>query len=376
MRAGPGAVSSTTSPGAARAPSGRARRTATILLLVAVAATACGDDLDSSPSAAGGDPQGSSPACGGSPGPSAGWAAVEREAEEEGSVRWYSTLAPAINDALVAAFAGAHPGITVEVTRAVSSDLTQRIDAEARGGASGADLVVHTDQAWQRAKADGVFAPLRGPDVTDPGQDVLSDSGTSSLVALAVIGYAWNTSVVDDPPASFEALTDPAYRGQIGLYDYEATPVAASFDTWADQYGDDFLTGLAGQDPRFYASGSALAQAVAAGEVGIAAYTTPSLVPEGAPVELAYPDEPVANAYVLNVLCSADHPAAAQVLANWLLSPEAQEIAAVGSASVLDASAGVDALFTLDEVRVTDVTAYSEGDLEALRSSLDATFDR
>ncbi len=350
-----------------------------LLLLVAVTTTACGDDLDTSPPAAGNDPQGSSSACGGSPGPegvSSDWAAVERQARDEGALRWYSTLAPAINENLVAAFAGAYPEITVDVTRAVSSDLTQRIDAEARGGAAGADLVVHTDQAWQQAKEDGAFSVLRGPAVTDPGQDVLSDDGTSSLVALAVIGFGWNTTIIEEPPPSFEALADPAYRGQIGLYDYEATPVAVSFDVWADQYGDDFVEALAAQEPRFYASGSALAQAVAAGEVGIAAYTTPSLVPEGAPVEIAYPDEPVANAYVLNVLCSADHPAAAQVLANWLLTPEAQEIAAAGSASVLDAAAGVDAMFTVDEVRVTDVTAYSEGDLEALRSSLDATFDR
>ncbi|HYI60601.1 MAG TPA: extracellular solute-binding protein [Acidimicrobiales bacterium] len=351
----------------------RTRWAATFLLLAAAGTTGCGDDLDGASSAADGRAGGSGGDCAY---PDGEWSEIEARASREGVVRWYSTLAPALNDRLVAAFARAYPDIGVEVTRATSPDLTRRIDAEAQGGARSADLAVHTDQAWQQAHGTTFFAPLVGPDVTDPDHDVLSADRTSTLVALAVIGYGWNTSVIDDPPSSFEDLADPAYEGLVGLYDYEAPPVAASFAIWSEQYGDDFLAALADQDPRFYASGSALAQAVAAGEVGISAYITPALVPEGAPVEIAYPVEPLANAYVANVLCSADDPAAAQVLANWLLTPEAQEVAAQDAASVLGPDAGVDAPFSLDDVRVTDVTSYRDSELAALRRSLDATFAR
>lgn len=332
--------------------------------------TACGDGLNTSPAptAAGKDCVPASD--------QREWSEIEKAATGEGSVAWYTSLSPDINDRLKVEFERTHPGVTLDVTRAQATTLTQRIDAEASGGAESADVVTHTEPVWQKSHGTNFFTALAGPAANAIDQkQLLSVSNTSALTALSVIGYAWNTTVVDQPPANFEDIVNPRYRGKLGLYDYQNDVGAISFALWAKQYGNDFADGLGKLEPRFYPGGSQIAQALAAGEIGITAYVTPSLIPPNAPVKVAFPDSPVAVPYFSSVLCSANHGAAAQVLADWLVTPEAQKISAVGSASVLQGRPdGTD--LAVSDVQLVDVGAYRAEELDNVRAGLDKSFSR
>ena len=105
------------------------------------------------------------------------------------------------------------------------------------------------------------------------------------------------------------------------------------------QYGDDYLDKLAAQKPRIYNAGAAMAEALASGE--IAAATQVSQVAlyaakdAGAPVDGGLADPAWAASFYEAVLEGAKHPAAAQLLMNYIFTPAGQEVVAERIASVL-----------------------------------------
>jgi iron(III) transport system substrate-binding protein len=92
-------------------------------------------------------------------------------------------------------------------------------------------------------------------------------------------------------------------------------------------WGGNFVEELAGQKPRIYQSAVAIGQAIASGEVWgspTAATTLLTAKANGAPVDFAVPEKPFGVPWYSQVLASAPHPNAAQLLADFLVTPEGQ----------------------------------------------------
>ena len=107
------------------------RRAATILLALAVLASACGDDAEPTP-----------------------------------SLLLYTSVTQDTVDAVVAGYEAAHPGVTVEVFRAPTGELNARIAADLREGGLRADVLWLTDPlSMQQYDADGLLRAA-DPDVT------------------------------------------------------------------------------------------------------------------------------------------------------------------------------------------------------------------
>jgi iron(III) transport system substrate-binding protein len=158
------------------------------------------------------------------------------------------------------------------------------------------------------------------------------------VVGTAVLGYGWNTQQVPRPLTGFTDLLDPSLRGRIGVL-RPGSPAAIDWYLWAqERFGSDFLTKLAAQKPRIYVSTVPMQQALGSGEIAAGSFIGTSikdLIAQGAPITFKLPSRPWNTPYYAMILKKAAHPAAAQLLADYLLSREGQAIINKDAGAVL-----------------------------------------
>jgi iron(III) transport system substrate-binding protein len=310
--------------------------------------TACGDDGPSEASTPSTDQTDTTT------GGSDEWAAIVEAAEEEGRVTLYTTHLEPQQVALREVFEAAYPDIELEISRIVTpAEMASALDSERTSGAAGGDVAIMTDTATpaRYAEEEQLLAP------SGPNREAWADldafvDGKYFVANYTVNGIAWNTDQVDEPLASYEDLLRPELAGGlIAIVDAATAPVLT--DYWAfveDNAPDGFLEDLAAQEPVVYPSVAPIAQALIAGEVAVAMYSTPDILAEqanGAPVDFAVTDPTWGPPFVTFAPAWSKHPNAALVLMDVLMSEEGQAaIASNGS----PARPGVEGFTTVDRV--------------------------
>jgi iron(III) transport system substrate-binding protein len=141
---------------------------------------------------------------------------------------------------------------------------------------------------------------------------------------------AWNTAAFSGTVTDVTTFLRPEFRGRIGVPDPRISP---SFMDWylaqQKKYGANIIDRLAGQSPKIYISSLPMTQAVASGEIigaPCAAGTALALKAAGAPIDYKVLPDNWNAPYIGVILKQAPHPNAAQLLANFMVSPEGQEL--------------------------------------------------
>ncbi len=272
-------------------------------------------------------------ACGGGGGSagSEGGDLVEA-AQNEGIVTWYVSIPDEPVQAAAAAFEEEY-GIPVEVVRMGSPVLAQRYSTERDSGQSVGDLVTipeahvldeYLEKGWIRElPADQV------ENMADWPEEALHKDAYF-LVNSQPIGVAYNTDKLSASDVeSWEDLLDPKLKGEIDTADPQ------SFLSWTEllrilkeEYGEEFLEGLADNDIKKVDSAIPGTQQVAAGESLATFPSLPSVVnplqESGAPVELAYLAPTTGVEQYTAVAEGSPHPNAALLFANFLMSEKGQ----------------------------------------------------
>ena len=331
---------------------------------LALIATACGDDGEASTTTTA--PSSDTTATSGGGDAEGALEDLVAAAQEEGSVTIYSSQGLDQLNALGQAFEDEY-GITVEVVRAVDSDITPRIETELATNTSGADLVVTAGQLFMEAQAEaGSWVdPTASPQLAGLAEydaDEYMHEGDFFEVGAAVLTFAWNTDDVPDGLHDFEDLLDPDLAGgRIAVIDPAIAPVLVDFYLFLEEsFGEDYVTDLAAQDPRIYPSALPIGEALASGEVSAAAYAAPVQLElaaaNGAPVAYGISEAGAWGArYFGAIPKSSDSPNAAALLADFMVTAKGQELVQGASGSVLADVPGT--LITNDKVRVTDLEA-------------------
>ena len=339
------------------APADRRRRYGPIvaaLLLGALLLAACGDDSDEAET----DEPGTADTVSEST-----WEDVTADAEDEGKVTLYSAQTLPVLEELEKEFEAAHPDIDLEVVRGLPQDLVPKLEAERQTGQATADVYTTADAAYAvEAGEAGHYAEPVGPhfDEADYDRDANVREGGYFLSHAVVFGWGWNTSDLPDGLEGYEDLLDPSLKG--GKIAVIEPANQALVDFWLyleDQLGEDFVEKLAEQDPRVYPGGGPIQEALTSGEVVAALYAGAAIEDgkaAGAPIEWSIPDTPWGARYWTGVLDIAPHPNAAQVLVDYIVSPEGQAIVAKGNASTLPDIPGT----------LVDITSVPEQDTEKI----------
>ena len=251
----------------------------------------------------------------------------------EGSVSLYTSMAPTEITPLAEAFEK-KTGIKVNVWRALSDGVVQRALSEARGKRNTMDVVETNGPEVEALAREHVLAPFYSPFLTDLPAGSLPKHGMWAPDRLTFFVVAYNTNKVKlaDLPKTYEGFLDPKWKGRIALEATDTEWMAGVVKTWGEVRGMDFMKKLGAMKPDMRKGHVLLAQLIASGEVevGLSAYHANALSfkARGAPVGWAAVEPVIARPQGIAVAAYAPHPHAALLFADFMLSPEAQEMLA------------------------------------------------
>jgi len=269
------------------------------------------------------------------------WQETIRAAEQEGTVVFYTSAVQGTIDRIEEAFEEKYPNIDLQATRVTGVELGTALENERNAGGSGADIALH-DMVPFHYRNLANFIPPTGPNSQRPEYQAagVTLQGVSQMHHVVPYGLAYNTTLIPDPPTDFTVLLDPALKGRIGLLDGQI-PAASDLYGFLEQHygGEDFLRRLATQQPQFFPSVAPTLQALTSGEIAMTDYASniavQDLVDQGAPVAFAPTRPQWAIQFYTYIVEWAKHPNAAQVLYDFMASPEGQTAINKNAISVL-----------------------------------------
>ena len=255
---------------------------------------------------------------------------VER-AKQEGTVVVYTSLAPTESKPLAEAFEKRY-GIKVELWRALSDKVVQRAITESQARKNAVDVIETNGPEMEMIAREKVLAPFHSPHLADlpPAAIPAHRSWFPDRMNFFVVAY--NTAKVQraEIPATYEGFLDPRWKGRIGIEATDAEWMATLIKSWGHEKGMDYFRKLSAMKPDVRKGHVLLAELIAAGEVpvGLTVYNSnvESLKKRGAPIDFV-PVQPVAaRPQGIGIARHAPHPHAALLFADFVLSPEGQQL--------------------------------------------------
>jgi iron(III) transport system substrate-binding protein len=254
-------------------------------------------------------------------------------AEEEGSVRLYTSLLEPDLVKLLEGFEAAYD-VDVEDVRLGGSDAMNRFDSESSAKARTADILVVNDTAYfAGATEKGIVTPLDEtgvlPLVPDFPEEMLLEEEGTAVLTVTNSGLVYNTDAVseDEVPKTWDELLDPKWTGKVLSVSPDAS--LANVLTWevvSKGQGEGFLGELAGQIGRNYPNLVPMHEALAAGEGELAVpapeFFVAAQAAQGQPLAFQPLSPMYYPAQALGVASAAENPAAARLLAHYLLTEE------------------------------------------------------
>jgi iron(III) transport system substrate-binding protein len=310
-----------------------------------VAAACGGDDDDGGTDAAGGDEAGQeAPATPsvqavydeleGLEGEARTQRLIELAEAEDADLSYYTSLNVDESAPVIEAFSDAYD-IDVDLYRASSSTVLQRVIQEADAGFAGADAILLNGPEMAALDDEGLLQPFESPLTEDIVPEAVFETWAGVYLNLFVA--AWNTDRVDEgaAPTSWEdVLTgyDGSLAMELGDFDWFATLVQGYF---MDQQGmseeeavDVFRQAADGA--RIVDGHTLMTELLAAGEYDVAAsayhHRVQRLAGEGAPITFEPAVEPIViRPNGVGIYRDTDAPATALLFCEFMMS-DAQEL--------------------------------------------------
>jgi iron(III) transport system substrate-binding protein len=252
-------------------------------------------------------------------------------AKREGTVVLYTSLAPTESKPLSEAFEKKY-GVKVELWRALSDKVVQRVITEGQAKRNAVDVVETNGPEMEMIAREKLLSTFESPYLVDlPPQAVPKHRlWMPDRLNFFVVGY--NTSKVkrSEIPSTYEGFLDPKWKGRLGIEATDSEWMGALQHEWGEPKAMDFMKKLAAQEPSLRKGHILLAQLIASGEipVGLTMYQANilSLKRKGAPIDFVPVQPVVARPQGIGVAKDAPHPNAALLFADFVLSPEGQKL--------------------------------------------------
>lgn len=231
-------------------------------------------------------------------------------------------------------------GIDVDIYRANSETVLQRMLQEAGSNYQGADIVETNAGELNALNQEGLLAAYEGElrdSVRPEGQ---KENWTADRFNAFVVG--WNTQrvPVEEQPTSLTELAEPQWRGRVSMEIGDVDWFAAMYKYYQDDgMSDDEILGFFRQlaaNSKISKGHTVMGEMLSAGQfdVGTSLYshTVENSAAQGAPVAWLHPDGMPVEPVVLRpngagLLKTAQHPATAMLFMDYLLSDGQQQIA-------------------------------------------------
>jgi iron(III) transport system substrate-binding protein len=252
-------------------------------------------------------------------------------AKKEGTVTLYTSLAPTESKPLAESFEKKY-GVKVELWRALSDKVVQRVVTEAQAKRYTVDVVETNGPEMEMLAREKLLAEFHSPYIADLPQEAIPAHRLWMPDRMNFFVVGFNTQKVQrsEIPSTYEGFTDPKWKGRIGLEATDAEWMATLIKKWGDARGMDYFRRLSAMKPDVRKGHILLAELVAAGEVpvGLTMYNSniESLKRKGAPIDFVAVQPVAARPQGIGVSRHAPHPNAALLFADFVLSPEGQKL--------------------------------------------------
>lgn len=255
-------------------------------------------------------------------------------AKKEGSLLFYTTTPTAYVSQLVEPFEKKY-GIKVNVWRARSELILQRVMNEERAGTPGADVVASISPPMEALHRENILQQVASPYHKEliPTAVPAHRTWVSTLQYVFVQAYNTNKVNKNELPKTYQDLLAPGWKGKLAIEGSDHEWMTSVIKDMGEENGTRFFSELAGGNRLGVRSGHPLlTNLVASGEVPLALtvyqYSVEQAKKKGSPIDWFAIEPAVTIADAMGIPKKAPHPHAALLFYDYMISPEAQRILA------------------------------------------------
>jgi iron(III) transport system substrate-binding protein len=253
------------------------------------------------------------------------------KARQEGTFTWYTSMTPPESGPLAQAFEKKY-GVKVEIWRASGNKVMQRAITEGQARHFTFDVVETSGAAVEMVAREKLLSSFYSPYLVDLPPDAIPKSRlwVSDRINFFVVAYNTKKFKREDIPTTYEGFLDPKWKGQIGIEVDDAYWMATIVKKLGPERGTKLFEQLSDMKPEVRTGHIVLTGLVAAGEVPVSLTNSNSAVESlkrrGAPIDWVPVEPVVGEGLGLAVAKNAPHPHAALLFADFILSPDGQEL--------------------------------------------------
>lgn len=252
-------------------------------------------------------------------------------AKKEGQVNVYTSLNTKDSGPITDAFEKL-TGVKVLLWRSSSEKVLQRAVTEARAGRYAFDVLETNGPEMEASYREKLLAEFHSPHFKDlpPAAFPKHRHWVADRFNFFTIGY--NTKLIkpDEVPNSYEDLLHPRFAGKLGIEASDTDWFGAVVKHMGEAKGIAFFRKLAATRPQVRSGHTLLAELVSSGEVPITAtiynHNMERLAVRGAPVKWKALVPTFGRPNAVGVVPRAPHPHAALLFADFMLSPQGQQL--------------------------------------------------
>ena len=259
---------------------------------------------------------------------------LEEGARKEAVVVFYTTTPAQYVKMLVEPFEKKY-GVKVDVWRARSELILQRVVNEARAGKPRADVVASISPPIEAMRREHLLQAIHSPRHKELLPSAAPSHGQWASTLQYVFVQAYNTQKVkkEDLPKTYEDLLDPRWQDKLAIEGSDHEWVSAVIDDMGGRKGEQFFKDLVGRNHLSVRNGHPLlTNLVGSGEVPLALtvyqYSVEQAKKTGAPIDWLAIEPAITIADAMAVPRGAPHPHAALLFYDYMISEQAQKILA------------------------------------------------
>ena len=255
----------------------------------------------------------------------------------KGDVMVYTSIYPDIIDKMCKPnVAKAFPDMKVTWFQGGTEKVKTKIAGEIKAKKIGADVLMVADPSYYLAlKKQGLLLDY----VSKNQKDVIADkdkNGAWTAVRISNMIIAYNKDKVQNPPKSWQDLTDPKWKGKIAMPNPMLSGTAyVAVGALADKYGWEYFDKLKANGIRVEEGNSAIQNKLLTGEYAAAMILEENILKlketKHEPLEVVYPsDGIICVPSPIAIFNTTKNPDGAKALVDWWLSKEGQQAVVKG----------------------------------------------